>query len=143
MKRSIGVTMAGLSFFVFSAVLLLLTYITITNAYPLLNAEDFLDLSLGFVYGIIAAWSLTTMVGVLRLRPWARIAALWLGVAAGLIYFLPLGRYIELVRTSRDVGWSWEAVVPLPAFLALAIWWLALFTRPSVKRQFALVSDER
>jgi hypothetical protein len=102
-----------------------------------LDAEDFLHLSSGFVYGIVAAWSLTTMIEIFRLRPWARIAALWLGVAAGLIYFLPLGWYIELVRGSRDVGWSWEAVVPLPAFLGLAIWWLVLFTRPTTKYQFA------
>lgn len=131
MKRSISVTMAGLSFFVFSAVLLILIYITITGAYPILDAEDFLHLSLGFVYGIVAAWSF------FRLRPWARIATLWLGIAAGLIYFLPLGWYIDLVRGSRDVGWSWEPVVPLPAFLGLAIWWLVLFTRPSTKYQFA------
>jgi hypothetical protein len=137
MKRSVGVTTAALSFLAFSTVLICSAYYIVRDAFPVVDFDDDVHLSFGIIYGLVAVWSLTTMVGILRLRPWARVAALWLGVAAGLVYFLPLGWYVYGVRTTPDVGWSWEAIIPLPAFLALAVWWLTLFSRPTVKLQFA------
>lgn len=116
MKRSVGVTAAALSFFAFSTVLMCSAYYIFRDAFPVVDFEGNVQLSFGIVFGLVAVWSLTTMAGILRLRPWARVAALWLGVAAGLVYLLPLGWYAYGVRTIPDVGWSWEAIIPLQLF---------------------------
>jgi hypothetical protein len=140
-KRSVSLTTAALSFLAFSAVLFWSGYYVVRDAFPVVDFDDDVHLFLGIIFGLVAVWSLITMVGILRLRPWAQIAALWLGVVAVLVYLPPLGWYVYGVRTTPDVGWSWKAVIPLPAFLALAFWWLRLFSRPSVKQQFA--ADDR
>ena len=137
MKRSLSVTAAALSFLAFSTVLVCYAYYIGRDAFPIVDPDDGVILSFGLISSFVAVWSLITMVGILRLRPWARIAAVRLGVAASLVYLLPLGWYAYGVRTSPDVGWSWESIIPLPAFLALAVWWSWLFTRPGVKHQFA------
>src|ERR1700675_354049 len=93
MKRSVGVTAAALSFLAFSTVLICSAYYTFRDAFPVVDFDDDVHLCFGIIFGLVAVWSLTTMVGILRLRPWARIAALWLSVAAGLVYLLPLGWY--------------------------------------------------
>lgn len=136
-KRSVGMAAAALSFLAFSAVLSWSAYYAVRDAFPVVDSDDVVHLAFGIIFGLVAVWSLITMVGILHLRPWARIAALWLGVAAGLVYLVPLAWYAYGVRTTPDVGWSWEAIIPLPAFLALAVWWLSFFSRPGVKDQFA------
>ena len=141
MKRSVGVTVAALSFLPFSAVLLSFSYYIVTDNFPILDSEDRLFLSFGTICGLVASWSLVTMVGILRLRAWARNSALWLAAVAGLIYVPPLGWYVHGVIISRDVGWNWAAIIPLAACLGLTVWWLRLFTRPGVKHQFGALED--
>ena len=66
---------------------------------------------------------------------------LWFSCAVLLVYLPNVAWYAYGVKTTPDVGWSWEVLYPLISLFSLGIWWLILFTRPGVKVQFLQQSD--
>jgi hypothetical protein len=153
MKRSGGVTAAAVVLIVISAFVCLGLVVTIpgdfmfraiapkmTPVFRRMLADDVVAL-------VVAIWGIFTGVGLLRLRRWAWfcvliISALLLADAIpGLVHARKLIRATTGVPTVdagglivfEYIGLAFTTLVPL----ALAIWWLTLFTRRSVRAQFA------
>lgn len=98
--------------------------------------EDIVRVIQSIISGAIALWGVITAIAVWRLRQWGRTSSLWLSCAVFLGYLPNIAWYAYGVKTSPDVGWSWEILYPLAPLFGVAIWWLILFTRPKVKDQF-------
>jgi hypothetical protein len=112
------------------------------------------DILLVFATAILppafAILGLQTGVGLFRLSGWARRSALlWAGFSLALcIYLLASNPYEILVLDSEH--WSSElallkqffAQALLIALAPVSIWWIFLFTRASVKAQFAPAHTE-
>ena len=94
------------------------------------------------IYGIAAANLLTTGIGSVRIRPWARRAtlissAIWLGiVGVGLVVLI--GKLV----THRGLDLGRQPIIAVTAvvmaifFLGLPITLISAFTRPSVRATF-------
>ncbi len=89
-------------------------------AYSLVEEVSGIDLSEdtffvieSIIFAGVAVWGVATTIGVWRLRRWGRNSALWLSCAVFLVYLPNVVRYAYLVKTSHDVGWSWEILYPL------------------------------
>jgi hypothetical protein len=98
--------------------------------------EDAFEILESVLFIGVAIWGTATAIGVSRLRRWGRTSALWISFASFLVYLPNLAKYIYLVKTAPDVGWSSEILYPLVPLFGLGIWWLILFTRPEVKIRF-------
>lgn len=98
--------------------------------------EDRFRLVESIILAGVAVWGLITAIGVWRVRPWGRTSALRFSCAVVLAYLPNVLWYAYVVKTSHDVGWSWEILYPLVPLCGAGIWWLVLFTRPKVKDQF-------
>jgi hypothetical protein len=97
-------------------------------------------------YAAFAAWGIATGIGILRLHPWARISMI---VMSALAIFCCVCGSIGLMvvpmilRQTPDVPPAFativvfSGVVTLLIPLAIAIWWLILFTRKRVITEFA------
>ncbi|MGB6877576.1 MAG: hypothetical protein WBD87_16245 [Candidatus Acidiferrales bacterium] len=154
MKRSGGVTAAAVVLIVVSAVVTFgaffatLAGVMLQAAGPKMPASVFArTLGASLAVFVLAAWGIVTGVGLLRLRRWAWfcvliISALLLADAIpGLVHARKLIRATTGVPTVgaggliafEYIGLALTTLVPL----ALAIWWLALFTRRSVRAQLA------
>jgi hypothetical protein len=136
MRCSKGVVTACTSIFLFSACLLYLAYSLVDEVLGVYLPEDVFEILEIILFTGVAIWAIATAIGALRLRWWARISAVWISLAAFLVYLPNLAKYIYLVKTAPDVGWSSEILYPLVPLFGLGIWWLILFTRPGVKAQF-------
>lgn len=146
MKRPLHVTIAAMAMLAASASLL----ITLAISWPSSRVEltgltwRSLRIMLETTFGALVGMSISgvsTAIGLLGLGRWARASALVLSVL--------------LVSFPALVIASWEVFIvrhPEPGFavrmsgvnfgqnylwLLLPLWWLILFTRPSVRRQFA------
>src|SRR5580704_12891516 len=94
------------------------------------------------VWFALAVWGAFSGVGLIRSRNWARISVLiWAGIAApmcGLIIvsmaFLPFPQTPHSVVTVTIIRVFMTIFYGAP--LAIAIWWLILFTRPKIVAQF-------
>jgi hypothetical protein len=101
---------------------------------------------LSLFYLLPAIWGIVTSIGLFRLRNWARISIiifsvplLLLGVFAGLVSLLmpvPAGvdtasnpSIILAIRLGMGLFWL--------TMIGIGVWWLILFTRTSVRAQFA------
>lgn len=92
----------------------------------------------------IIAMGIRTAVGLLQLRPWARLAslvcaAIALALSLGIIAFRPFETFVipqyfvsQSVLTKQMVAVSFVLML-MPA----SIWWLFFFRSKHVKRQFA------
>jgi hypothetical protein len=151
MKRSIGVTLSavvtifGSVLMVLLAALLLVGYVVSRGddpdmpPYPRVAALVIAGVMLAF-----AAWGITTAVGLLRLRRWARVCILvasafmviTFGIGAVLMAFVPLPSSPgdpPGLKTGFRIG-----IVCFYGVLALiGGWWLYLFNRAPVVAQFA------
>jgi hypothetical protein len=99
---------------------------------------------LSLFYVLPAIWGIVTVVGLFRLRNWARISILVFSVlllvmslfgllTAALIRIPMQGGTIDPgMRSFVDIVMVAFNLVPL----AIAIWWLVFFSRPGVKQQF-------
>jgi hypothetical protein len=138
MKVSAPLILTSVLIFTLGAFFLIGGYALFENAFPIIdNLESVANICLGTLFTVVGCFALATTLGVSRLLPWARAAALWLPVAALLAYLLFVAWYSYGVMTTPDIGWSWEVLGPVPFFLALEAWCYVLFRRPFVKRQFA------
>jgi hypothetical protein len=138
MKVSAPLILTSVLIFTQGAVFLMGGYALFENAFPIIDdLESVANLCLGTLFIVVGCVALATTLGVSRLLPWARAAALWLPVAALLAYLLFVAWHAYEVMTTPDIGWSWEVLAPVPFFLALEAWCYVLFRRPLIKRQFA------
>lgn len=137
MRCSKGVAVACIFQVVLSLCFLFVSYSLVREeVWGLDLTEDTFRVIQSVISGAIALWGLITAIAVWRLRRWGRTSSLWLSCAVLLGYFPNIARYAYVVKTSPDVGWSWEILYPLVPLFGVTIWWLILFTRPRVKDQF-------
>ncbi|MFZ3243922.1 MAG: hypothetical protein WA185_02515 [Candidatus Acidiferrales bacterium] len=152
MKRSGDVTAAAIVLFFGSGVLVLFVLfgvlgVALTSSQLQLPPEARYGQFFGLVfYALSSAWGIATGVGILQLRPWARISMLIMsGVAIFLSVFGALGLAMVpmIMRQTPDVPLAAMRVViavgvaMLLVPIAIAIWWLILFTRKRVIAEFA------
>ncbi len=154
MKRSGGVTAAAVMLIVASVLVTfgglfgVLGTVLAQSVGSKLPAPVFArELAGTIVVLLIAIWGIVTGVGVLRLRRWAWFCAL---VISGLLVADALRTLVEartLIRATTGVptvsagnfvafeyfGLAIVTLVPL----ALGLWWLIAFLRPSARAQFA------
>ena len=100
-----------------------------------------------FLPPLLIAFTVRTAIGILQLRPWARLAALlWAAAALALClsiiafrpfqtFFIP-GRFVSQAESFKQLVTVSFVIVFLPA----SLWWLFFFRLSSVKRQFQQVS---
>lgn len=96
---------------------------------------------------VCSIFGIATGIGLIRLRYWARVAAMvWAGISFffGLIG-IPIALFMTLPATVNSPGappnfttlFRLVLLAIYGAPLAVGTWWLILFTRASVKEQFA------
>jgi len=141
MRCSTGVAVACAFLLVLSACFVYLAYSLVEEVSGIDLSEDTFFVIESIIFAGVAVWGAATAIGVWRLRRWGRNSALWLSCALFLVYLPNVIRYAYLVKTSHDVGWSWEILYPLVPLFGVGIWWLILFTRPGVKGQFLQQSN--
>jgi hypothetical protein len=155
-KRSASVTVAavaailgGLFFLLcFSAALLVMLLVKLPGTFsevpPFLR--NFMLATQGFMI-CVSLFGIATGIGLIYLRPWARISILiWGGMSvffgvigipmAFLMSFSPNANAPNLPAESMQaVRWVFLGVYGMP--LLIGFWWLILFNRKTVKAQFA------
>ena len=112
------------------------------RAVPMLPTVRLIATAVMLAFLAVAVFGIVTGVGLIRFRNWARISALvWSGIAApfcliamAAMIFVPL----PLDQNSPIPNVVLRAIVVAfyGAPLAIAIWWLILFTRPHIVAQF-------
>ncbi len=158
MKRSAGVLIGGIVLLVGSLMILLLAVMVgiafsvapstvpdTTTPAPAAFARFGLVVALVMILAP-AIWGIITSVGVFRLKEWARISMIVIGVltaffngcAAAIILALPLPlpqstNMDAAVFSSIRIGIAVFYIV----LVGIGVWWVVLFTRRSVKAQFA------
>ena len=148
MKRSGDVTASAVLLFVGSAFWILVASLAInaaltTESYGLPGDTHVGWLSLWFTP---AAWGIITAIGVLKLRRWAWVSIIVMsGVTIFFGFFFVVGLWFmpSLLRDQPDLSPAIVGMVTdiglatLLIAMAIAIWWLVLFTRDRVRIQFA------
>jgi hypothetical protein len=95
-----------------------------------------------------AGWGFATCIGLLRLKPWSRISVLFIAgfmavtivcVTVGFMFF----PFPSAPNSAHDLNFHLR--IQLDSFfavlLAIAVWWMVLFTRKSVVEQFSGVAS--
>lgn len=155
-NRSTGVTAAAIVAFVGSSLtalmsLLVLFLLVVRRAMPLSSAGAAAPADLtapltltALIYTSLTVWGISTGVGLLRLKAWARASILvfagFLVLTAGAavpVLFI-LSRMPELQHGPPEARAAGIAVVAFILGLAAAfgIWWLVLFSLKGVRAQF-------
>lgn len=148
MKRSGDITASAIVLFCGSGLLVLFMLLGILGAAltQLPQAARFGQLMGLAFYAIFAGWGIVTAVGILGLRPWARISIFVMSATA--IFFCVCGAVGLMVvpvilrqTPNAPPGFATIFVVVgifmLLIPLGIAIWWLVLFTRKRVIVEFA------
>jgi hypothetical protein len=160
MKRSVGVTVSAiLALVVSSSVallgLLMLAVVIAAASRPMEQPENFpfppsvfkaFMMVVPLMYLLPAAWGITTGIGLLRLRNWARISIIVFaslltiyGVFGGLMGVLfTLVRLPQGPETDPGIMMGIRIVMVSMALvqLSIGIWWLIFFNRAKVRDQF-------
>lgn len=136
----LGSTMTAIGVLVSTVGILFMPMARPGREVPGMRAIELLMMAIFFA---IAVWGIGTGVGLLRFRNWARISVLvWSGIAAPMalliivvFLFVPLP---TLTGSQATTGMFVRGSLILfyAAPLAIAIWWLVLFTRARVVAQF-------
>jgi hypothetical protein len=158
LPRSAGVTAAAtLAMLCCVSALILWSYsfLVIVNAPPnnsgrhLYEIFPFAFLTIALAPPMLIAFGFLTAIGLFRLRPWARIAAMtWASIALSfclaMIAFRPFETFFfpdhfvsELQSFKQLVVISFLVMV-----MPISTWWLLMFRLPNVKLQFASVRSE-
>lgn len=143
MKRSGDVTVAAIILLVISGgMLLFVGYALLEAGLGRVDHEGAVVVAMIVVYvAALGGWGTATGIGLLRLRPWARISIIVFSVLVIVGPFLIIG---GLLSALFDRSGPWLiTVAPVTIFaaavsVAIAIWWIILFTRKRVALQFAL-----
>lgn len=152
MRRSGGVTAAVVVLFACSALVLLFAVLVPIAVFeaplpqPVPPFMHGMMIGMGVIYFLCAAWGIITGIGILRLRDWARVSMLVLSATVAVFCVFgsigaiagPLMVRDPQVPRGATVAGLIVGLVVVTIPLALAIWWLVLFTRSSVRLQFAL-----
>lgn len=154
MKRSAGVVAAALVAMLGSAFMLLMALLTVLSVVlsrflPQQNgiaaAGTAAVTAIALFYLALGGGGFATALGVLKLRPWARIPMIIFGgftaftcVFTGLlVFFIPMPAVPNSNLTPAD--WSHVRVVTVAMFAipaAIGVWWLVLFNLRSTRQQF-------
>jgi hypothetical protein len=155
MKRSGSVTAAVVVLLLGSAILALIALAT-ALAIPVVTSKapsaPYLPgtfvVAIAF-YLALAGWGVTTALGLLRLRPWARISILSMSVLALVICF---GSVVSVLILFPNIPDQYDPhikavvrgvlIVSLSFPMGIAVWWLVLFLRRGVKQQFGGAAGE-
>ncbi|HKF53138.1 MAG TPA: hypothetical protein VKB26_12565 [Candidatus Acidoferrales bacterium] len=154
MKRSRGITAAAITLMIVGVGLVCGAFFGFHNGvfletYRVKDSSDavvhVLVMFLAFLG--VGIWELVTAFGILRLWRWAWfcalvISVLYIGMGSWAVWITP--RVLRAIHRSPSFypAWLiafqyfaavWSMIVPL----GVGIWWLMLFTRPSVEAQFA------
>jgi hypothetical protein len=157
MKRSAGVTTISILSFIGSAFMLLIGTLFVLAAIlanipstpgvpysPVFYKAMFGGIAIFHV--LLAAWGITTGIGLLRLKTWARISTIVFSVL--LILQSAFGLLIALVmpflpRPTQEADPSALTILSIITailaltLLGLGIWWLLFFLRKKVREQFS------
>ena len=148
MKRSGDVTASAIILFFCSALMVLMAVGMIVGAAvtPLPPEQRAVEFMVPIFYALLAAWGIATGVGILQLRPLARISMI---VMSGLAIFSTVSGAVGvmavpmLLRQEPNMPAGairivlFVALIMMAVPLAIAIWWLVLFTRARVRLEFA------
>ena len=148
MKRSGDVTAAAIVLFFGSGLMVLMAVVVIVGAAvtPLPAEQRAVEFMMPIFYTFFAAWGIATGVGILQLRPWARISIIVMsGVAVFFAVCGALGIMMVPLLLQQEPSVPVAAIkvvvlvglIMLAVPLAIAIWWLVLFTRARVRVEFA------
>jgi hypothetical protein len=98
---------------------------------------------LAFIGFGFAGWGFLTSIGLLKLKPWARVSALIFSgiVAVNAFFFVPLLLSAPLweangISANSIFAFCLTLDLLFGTVLGIAIWWLALFSRGSTTEQF-------
>ena len=147
MSRPVGVTASAVvailgSVFalVFAVLAVASLFVRMPKPQPPIAAEAVIYS--GAMFAALAGVGLWTAVGLFRLRPWARTSILVFAVfvAVGSIFTLLVAMAMPMppdisAGTERVLRQTMAAAFGIP--LAIAVWWLIQFNRPSTKAAFA------
>ncbi len=112
-----------------SACLFLLAgYILADTVYGVDFAADVGVTLESFSFSGVAIWGIATILGLLRSRPWGRISAVWLGRALFVVFLPEVAWYAYLVKTTPDIGWSWQPLYGLIPFIGAGSLLIFLFS---------------
>ena len=152
MKRSQSVTLAAVVMLVASSAFVIFVMWLIRKEWlvtgNLASNNSFANLFVAYlVLGLgIGLWGIAASIGLLRLKNWARVSVLVMSALA--IFFAvcgALGLMVVPILLSQNPGIPAAAVkmvvtvgvAMLLVPLAIAIWWVILFTRKRVRLEFA------
>jgi hypothetical protein len=160
MKRSVGVTAAAVVLLLGSALLALVFIVSLATAIlpsrisPQISqpgpVSATASTAVGTVFSLLlAGWGIVTAVGILRLRPWARISLMVVSIMAIFVNSMGIVTMFTLLpamagpldpRTLLISRVMMLGIFGIPG--TIAAWWLVLFTRPRVKQQFAAEASD-
>lgn len=147
MKGSGDVTAAAIVMFFGSALVIAVGLLVIVSlSFQQQSAETRAALfALVAIYGLPGAWGIANAIGILKLRPWARISTIIMSILAicllallfvgfMLLPFLAKGdpEFANVPMGFITVATGLAVAIPM----GIAIWWLALFTRKRVVTEF-------
>lgn len=156
MKRPLSVTIAAGIAFAGSACIALLGLLGLVVLLTLIGGGKLSNpvakqgplpmgaaMSIGLLFEFaLAGWGLATAIGLLLLKPWSRISILiFAGLMAVISAFSALVFLLVPLPQSQGVPGNFILRLVMESFylilIAIAAWWLILFTRKSVTTQFA------
>ena len=97
-----------------------------------------------FIFGLLIVWGVATSIGILKLRPWARISII---VMSGGAIFICLIAAVAIMGAALEHSESQAAAAGalVAAMCAVPVgigtWWVLLFTRKRIIAQFASGAD--
>jgi hypothetical protein len=159
MKRPVGLILSAVVLSLSALFLLLIAAImAITGVFaghqPTFQPEPhllvYLMLTIGFFYAALAVWAILTVIGILRLRPWARYSILIIGGGFFVLgLFGAFGSILSrtMVPTLAAQNPAADPRIMFAVFLFMAIfellvsaiglWWLIYFTLRPVRVLFS------
>ena len=148
MKRSGDLTASAIILFFGSGLMVLMAVVIIAGAAvtPLPPEQRAMQFMIPIFYALMAGWGIATGIGVLQLRPWARISIIAMSAMTilfavcggiGLVLVPIVLRQEPNVPTGAIRVVVFVGLIVLAVPLAIAIWWLVLFTRARVRVEFA------
>jgi len=114
------------------------------NGEPVLATFSFFILGIAVIPPMLALLGLQTGLGLLRLLPWSRKSALLWAAISLLCCAVLMVRYPYEIFTIDNEHFRGDLAITAQFFVQAmlillvptSIWWLILFTRESVKKQF-------
>jgi hypothetical protein len=158
MKRPLGIvlsaivlSLAALFLLLMAAVLVAVTFFANHQPSPALalpHSAIYLFLAVSIVYTGLAVWAILTIIGIVRLRSWARYSILIIGgglaaIGASCVFGTILGRVLHIFPTQQpgvDPRLMTITLVVMTTLYALVagigVWWLIYFNLRTTRELF-------